>query len=117
MLKVTGYANVHNISTNEKETVIFATLRSSDKVEGEKNPDGTQKYDTNFINAVFVGNACKYGLEILKEKMFINVTSSKLIQDRWEDKQGQTRQTYKLLVFEFEEVQTKKKESSKRKFK
>ena len=103
--RLTGDPDVRYSSTTQKAVVNFSIAVNRDY----KNKDG--KYDADFINCIAfdkrgetIGNSFSKGSRIC--------VWGQLRQDKWQDKDGTNRSTYKLYVDGFDFVDMAKERAT-----
>lgn len=101
-MNVSGKARLLKIKEDGK--VLVGQLYWGNRVGEDQN--GDPKWETDFVNAKFVGKAKQFLVDLPMdvEKMQVNVLSAKLRNRSYKDKNGNFATWTEVTVFEMEEV-------------
>ena len=108
-MNVNGTVKLLNIVEDGK--VLKGKVYFANNIGTKEEP----KWETDFINAKFVGKAKEFLMSVPfdVEKMKVNVLSAKLRNRNYIDKSGNNATWLEITVFEMEEYQEKTQPSTK----
>lgn len=109
IMNVNGTVKLLNIVEDGK--VLKGKVYFANNIGTKEEP----KWETDFINAKFVGKAKEFLMSVPfdVEKMKVNVLSAKLRNRNYTDKAGNLATWLEITVFEMEEYQVKTQPSTK----
>ena len=109
IMNVNGTVKLLNIVEDGK--VLKGKVYFANNIGTKEEP----KWETDFINAKFVGKAKEFLMSVPfdVEKMKVNVLSAKLRNRNYTDKAGNLATWLEITVFEMEEYQEKTQPSTK----